>query len=95
MGFFGGCVFDGRSWLSFEPYSDRMPKTPEPWLSVETYDSDIATVRYEPPGPGSGIAYLGYTPRAYFEDETASAPADVPREAAGLGLAVAGAGRKR
>ena len=46
--------------------------------------SDIATVRYEPGGPGSGIAYLGHTPRVYFGDESASAPADVLREAEGL-----------
>jgi hypothetical protein len=39
---------------------------------------------YEPAGPGSGTAYLGYTPRTYVDDESASAPADVLREAEGL-----------
>jgi hypothetical protein len=43
-------------------------------------------VRYEPSGPESGTAYLGYTPRTYFADESASAPADVRREAEGLAL---------
>jgi hypothetical protein len=59
-------------------------QTATPWLSVYIHDSDIATVRYEPAGPGSGTAYLGYTPRTYFDDESASAPADVLREAEGL-----------
>jgi hypothetical protein len=31
-----------------------------------------------------GTAFLGFTPRAYYEDESASEPADVAREAAGL-----------
>jgi hypothetical protein len=47
--------------------------------------SDIATLTYRPPGPGSGTAYLGHTPRTYFENPDASAPTDVAREAAGLG----------
>ena len=55
-----------------------------PWLSVDIYDSDFATVRYEPPGPGSGTAYLGNTPRTYFGNESASASTDVLREADGL-----------
>jgi hypothetical protein len=53
---------------------------------VNIHDSDIATVRYELHGPGSGTAYLGYTPRTYFDDESASEPADVLREAEGLAL---------
>jgi hypothetical protein len=57
-----------------------------PWLSVYIHDSDIATVRYEPHGPGSGTAYLGCTPRTYFDDESASEPTDVLREAEGLAL---------
>ena len=54
------------------------------WLSVHIHDSDFAIVRYQPAGPGSGTAYLGCTPRTYFEDESASAPTDVLREAEGL-----------
>ena len=84
MGFFGSYVFDGSTWHGFDPDSDRWPDIAAPWLSVSIYDSDFATVRYEPGGPGSGIAYLGCTPRAYFGDESASAPADVLREAGGL-----------
>jgi hypothetical protein len=78
MGFFGQFHFDGMAWTT--PPDDPRP----PWLAVEIHDSDIATVTYEPAGPGSGIAYLGETPRAYFDDETASEPTDVTREAAGL-----------
>jgi hypothetical protein len=51
---------------------------------VEIYDSDFATVRYEPSGPGSGTAYLGCTPRTYFQDKSASASTDVRLEAQGL-----------
>jgi hypothetical protein len=86
VGFFGGYTFDGRIWRGFDPDSNQRPDTAAPWLSVYIHDSDIATVRYEPSGPGSGTAYLGYTPRTYFADESASAPADVRREAEGLAL---------
>ncbi|MEV4216804.1 nucleotidyltransferase domain-containing protein [Nonomuraea sp. NPDC049725] len=51
---------------------------------VSIYDSDIATVIYRPAGPGTGVAYLGYTPCTYFEDPEASVPTDVEREAVGL-----------
>lgn len=84
VGFFGSYVFDGSTWHRFDPDSDRWPDIAAPWLSVSIHDSDIATVRYEPGGPGSGTAYLGSTPRVYFGDESASAPADMLREAEGL-----------
>jgi hypothetical protein len=83
-GFFGRYIFDGSTWHGFDPDSGQRPDLATPWLSVYIHDSDIATVRYEPAGPGSGTAYLGYTPRTYFDDESASAPADVLREAEGL-----------
>jgi hypothetical protein len=82
MGFFGTYHFDGHSWMPH--YSDKLPDGPEPWLLVDIYDSDIATIAYRPTGSGSGVAYLGVTPRTYFEDEDASTPTDVAREAAGL-----------
>ena len=93
MGFFGGYVFDGSTWRGFDPSSGRWPDIAAPWLSVYVHDSDIATVRYEPGGPGSGIAYLGRTPRVYFGDESASAPADVLREAEGLASWLASQGK--
>ena len=89
MGFFGGYIFNGSSWHEFDPQDGLVPAGTAAWLSVCVYDSDIAEVRYEPAGPGSGTAFLGFTPRAYYEDESASAPADVAREAAGLASWVA------
>jgi hypothetical protein len=89
MGFFGGYIFDGRDWLEFEPSSGSAPAVGSPWLKVVIFDSDIADISYHPAGPGTGVAYLGYTPRVYFEDENASSPTDVEREAAGLAAWVA------
>jgi hypothetical protein len=92
VGFFGGFVFDGRDWQHFDPYTGARPNRPElaePWLSVVIYDSDIADLQYRPAGPGTGTAYLGDTPRRYFDDENASAPTDVSREAEGLASWVA------
>jgi hypothetical protein len=84
VGFFGAYAFDGSTWHEFDPDSDEKPHNAPPWLSVEIHDSDFAVVRYEPAGLGSGTAYIGYTPRTYFEDESASAPTDVRRETEGL-----------
>jgi len=82
VGFFGTYLYDGRRWASHE--LERLPEVAEPWLVLDIHDSDVATVVYRPAGPGSGVAYLGYTPRTYFEDDEASAPTDVARESAGL-----------
>jgi hypothetical protein len=80
MGFFGTYLFDGTDWTQHD-----LRRTPrEPWLLIDIHDSDIATVVYRPAGPGSGIAYLGVTPRTYFEDEGASEPTNVAQEADGL-----------
>lgn len=81
MGAFAAFLYDGTQWL---PYDDDIPDAADPWLAVDIYDSDIATVRYAPAGPGTGIAYLGDTPRNYFQDDEESAPIDIHREAAGL-----------
>ncbi|MCA2214955.1 hypothetical protein [Jidongwangia harbinensis] len=83
MGFSGTYLRTGDDWSDHDP-DDVPPPAAEPWLLVDIYDSDIATVSYGPAGPGSGVAYLGDTPRAYFDDPDASAPTDVTREAAGL-----------
>jgi len=58
--------------------------TVEPWLHIEIHDSDIGIIRYGPSGNGSGLAFVGITPRIYFEDPTASPPTDPDREALGL-----------
>jgi hypothetical protein len=81
MGFFGTFVFDGAAWLT-EPGAEK--RVGEPSLLVNIHDSDIATIVYRPSGPGAGIAFLGETPRSYFEDDDASEPTDVAREAKGL-----------
>ncbi|PPK65275.1 hypothetical protein V5P93_003713 [Actinokineospora auranticolor] len=82
MGFSGTYRYDGTRWHELEGWSQA--EHPGRWLAVVIFDSDLAEVRYQPAGPGTGSAFLGYTPRDYFGDEDASAPTDVPREAAGL-----------
>lgn len=82
MGFFGTYLFDGERWTTREA-GDRL--APEgTWLMIDIHDSDFTEVSYWPAGPGSGVAYLGFTPRVYFEKESASAPTDPVREAQGL-----------
>jgi hypothetical protein len=55
------------------------------WRHLDVHDSDIAILSYAPASTGAGVAYLGFTPRVLFEDESASAPTDPDREAAALG----------
>jgi hypothetical protein len=83
MGFSGTYLRTDGDWIDHDP-DDVPPPAAEPWLLVDIYDSDITTISYGPAGPGSGVAYLGDTPRTYFDDPGASEPTDVPREAAGL-----------
>jgi hypothetical protein len=83
MGFFGTYQFDGLSWTERDPAVG--PVGSEPWLWIDVHDSDFTTVRYAPlDESGSGTAYLGFTPRDYFEDPDASSPTDVDQEARGL-----------
>lgn len=84
MGFFGAYMYADGRWSETDP--DAGPSAPpaEPWLTVSVHDSDWAAVRYAPAGPGTGEAFLGMTPRVYFEDDEASAPTDPSREASGL-----------
>jgi hypothetical protein len=83
MGYFGSFLFDGQGWTETGA-NDVPPPGGEYWLHVDIHDSDIATITYHPAGPGSGVAYLGCTPRTYFESPTASLPTDVRREAEAL-----------
>ncbi|MEV4135665.1 hypothetical protein AB0J72_26250 [Dactylosporangium sp. NPDC049742] len=83
MGYFGAFLFDGQFWTEVEADNSVQPDV-EFWLHVDIHDSDIATITYHPTGPGSGVAFLGFTPRTYFEDPNASLPTDTHREAAGL-----------
>ena len=72
MGRFATLVYSDGQW-SEKPTSHS-------YLSIEIHDSDIATVDYRPVLSGSGRFYLGYEPREYFDDPTASAPVDRNRE---------------
>jgi hypothetical protein len=84
MGFFGTFLYDGSGWTDAQPSHDPGDAHPGAWLLVDIHDSDITTLTYAPAGPGTGVAYVGVTPRTYFEDDSASRPTDVVREAAGL-----------
>ena len=89
VGFFGGFVFDGRGWHAFDLDSVPALTAAGPRLSVYIHDSDIAWIRYQPAGPGSGNAYLGYTPKTYAQDKSSQTSTDVLREASGLAFWVA------
>ena len=82
MGFFGTYAYEHGSWKTLS--EGELPPLAEPFLWIDIHDSDITSVVYTPAGPGSGVAYLGLTPRTYFENPNASDPTDVLREAAGL-----------
>lgn len=85
MGFFGSYVHDGTSRSDFDGEAGLSDaQSVEPRLSISVHDSDIATVGYAPRGIGSGTAYLGITPRTYFDNPHASRPTDVSLEARGL-----------
>jgi hypothetical protein len=82
MGYFRTFVCDAEGWAPRE--AGTVPDAAGPWLTIDIHDSDFTVISYRPSGPGTGIAYLGCTPRTYFEDDSASEPTDVSREAAGL-----------
>lgn len=82
MGFFGTYLYDGRGWAEHDV--QQAVELPVPSLLVDIHDSDIATIRYRPTYDGSGVVYLGHTPRMYFEEEDASVRTDTTREAAAL-----------
>jgi hypothetical protein len=77
MGFFGTYALHDGEWAVGAPAH-------EPYLAVDIHDSDVATVDYRPAVSAAGRFYLGYQPRVYFEDETASAPVDNAAEARGF-----------
>jgi hypothetical protein len=81
MGFFGTYEFSESGWSPGDPEG---PSTVSFGLWVDIHDSDFATIKYTPAGPGTGAAYLGYTPLVYFDVEDASVPTDTAREALGL-----------
>lgn len=82
VGFFGTYAYENGQWKTLS--EGELPPLAEPSLWIDIHDSDITSVVYTPAGPGSGVAYLGLTPRTYFENPNASDPTDTLREAAGL-----------
>lgn len=82
MGLFATWAYDDRGWRHVAP--NAAPTGTEPWLWLDIHDSDLVTVRYAPCGSAAGVAYLGFTPRTYWEDDDASEPTDTAREALGL-----------
>lgn len=82
VGFFGTYAYEHGQWKTLS--EGELPPLEEPFLWIDIHDSDITSVVYGPAGSGSGVAYLGLTPRTYFENPNASDPTDVMREAAGL-----------
>ncbi|MET9318053.1 hypothetical protein ABZX12_40050 [Kribbella sp. NPDC003505] len=83
MGFFGSYVYADRAWTEVDPDVDS-GRPSEPYMIVMIHDSDIAAIQYAPAGTGTGEAFLGYTPRAYFGDPAAPTAGDTGIEAAGL-----------
>ncbi|GAA0926649.1 hypothetical protein GCM10009554_07010 [Kribbella koreensis] len=67
MGFFGTYLYAGDQWTEHDP--DQPVNEPGPWLRINIHDSDFTIVTYSPEYEGTGVAYLGYTPRMYFESE--------------------------
>ncbi|MDX8033556.1 hypothetical protein SK803_25330 [Lentzea sp. BCCO 10_0856] len=60
MGFFGTYAFENDQWITL-PEAERPPLV-EPFLWINILNSDLTEVVYAPPGPGTGVAYLGQTP---------------------------------
>ncbi len=65
--------------------SEGQPVT-APFLMVDIHDSDIATITFQPGPEAGGLVYLGYQPRDYFDDDTASADVDLDRQASALAV---------
>lgn len=84
-GFFGAQLWAAGVWTEIDQSGEAFDAPDEPWLFVSIHDSDIAALQYAPSGAGTGQAFLGLTPRDYFDDPRASDATDPVRE--GLGLA--------
>lgn len=77
MGFFADLVYAGGAWGA--------QSRSEPFIALQIEDSDIAVIDYAPvPQGAAGRCYLGYEPRHYYEDPSASQPVDTAAEARGL-----------
>src|SRR4051794_20656924 len=64
---------------------DEVPELSGRDLRFFVGDSDLAEVRYSPvTPPATGSAFVGQTPRSYFDDPAAPGSTDPAPEAAGL-----------
>lgn len=94
----GGWLFQGCAWRPLalpSARSDdiairRIGSLRTPWLHLRIQDSAVATLRYAPCLKGSGVAYLGLSPRAYFGPTSPAPTVDRDREAAAIAAWVAG-----
>lgn len=73
MGTFATHIFSNGAWGG--------TTAGDSWLSIDIHDSDIATIEYSPAPTGLGKFYMGFQPRDYFEDPTASSDVDNASEA--------------
>ncbi|WP_434438778.1 hypothetical protein [Lentzea sp. E54] len=89
VGFFGTYAYEHGSWKTLS--EGELPPLDEPSLWIDIHDSDITSVVYAPTGPGSGVAYLGLTPRTYFEEPQRLRPDRCPPRGGGPGRVVGAA----
>ena len=76
MGRFEQYVYSNGKW------SDTAEASP--WLGIAIHDSDFATVGFELAPGRSGLFYLGFQPRDYFDSPDESADVDIQEQAATL-----------
>ncbi|MPQ98227.1 hypothetical protein GB931_09905 [Modestobacter sp. I12A-02628] len=77
MGYFARFTYSDGAWVP-TPSLDR------PQLVVDVHDSDVATIDHRTADGVTGRFFLGYEPRAYFDDGDADPPVDRPAAAAGF-----------
>ena len=84
MGMFATFTFAEGHWsVQDEPDESGHPSAGT-FLSASVHDSDFASITYEPGPAAGGLTYLGFQPRDYFEDTTASEDVDLDAQAEGL-----------
>ena len=76
MGRFEKYVFSNGAWSELAEGS--------PWLGISIHDSDFATVGFQLSPDRTGLFYLGYQPRDYFDNADESADVDPIAEATTL-----------
>jgi hypothetical protein len=84
MGMFATFTYADHRWLAEEDPVQRDGAPSGPFFSATVHDSDFATLRYEPASTAGGLAYLGFQPRDYFDDPSASDDVDLDAQATGL-----------